>query len=115
MSHWADYIKERENCDTIENEYGFITYALTPGQQCFIRDFFVTHEHRNKGYGKELWGELFVLALKHDCQRFVAQVDARAGRASHSLSVILAHGFKIVAAQNELITLVQEVSHGRSH
>ena len=108
MSLWAEYIKERENCETLENEFGFLTYSITPGAACFIRDFFVLPECRSSGHGKSLWAELTMLAEKHGCTDFVAQVDARVANSTESLAIILSRGFKVVSAENNRIYLFME-------
>jgi GNAT superfamily N-acetyltransferase len=114
VSLWADYIKEREDCDTIEREQGFITYRFQPNGDCFIRDFFVQRVQRNQGVGQELFDELGALAVKHEVKRFVAEVDLRAATSTQSLGIILSRGFQAVGAQNHIITLIQEIHYGGS-
>lgn len=110
MSLYAQYLKEREDCEVLENEFGFLAYRITPGHGCFIRDFFTVPEERGKGHGKALWAELQMLAQKHDCTDFVAQVDTRTKTANESLNIILAHGFRVVSAEENRIFLFKEAS-----
>lgn len=115
MSLWADYIKEREGYETLENDRGFLTYKVLPDGHIFVRDMFVRKADRGHGWGHELFLELVGVATSLKVPRIMCQVDLRTAGATQSLGVILSRDFKIVNAEHQVILLVLDLEHGRSH
>ncbi len=49
----------------------FHNFSTFKGRAClYLEDIFVLPEHRGKGYGKALFGELASIAIKRECDRF---------------------------------------------
>lgn len=109
MSLFADYIKEREGLDTIENEHGFLSFRII-NDVCYVRDLFVTKPERGRGYARVLYGQLLRVARDSQCKKISCFVDCRAPNAAESLAVILTGDFKVVAAEDGLITLERELA-----
>lgn len=109
MSLFAEYIKEREGLDTIENENGFISFAIR-SDLCFVRDLFIKKTARQLGYARMLYGQLLRLARDAKCSKLVCHVDTRAQNAAHSLEIILSRGFHVADAQGGVITLEKELA-----
>lgn len=110
MSLYANYIKEREDKEIIENDCGFITYKIFRDQkECMICDLYVLPEYRKNKIASEMANTVSNIAKNNDCNCLTAQVDTLALNCTDSLKVILAYGFKILSCNSRTITLVKEL------
>ena len=104
---YAEYIKERMDCDVLENETGFITYRII-GQECFIADMYVPARLRTAGKGRSLVGELEEIAKLKGCKFISATIYLKDGGASNTLTAALLVGFRVIAADQGVLTIIKE-------
>lgn len=107
MSLYADYVWEREGFETIEDEYGFATFKVD-GEGCYIRDIFVSKTMRctahASGYADQIAGK----ARERGCTYLTGSVFADCDGTA-SLKVLLAYGFKLSHALDDMIYFRKEL------
>lgn len=108
MSMYAQYIKERENVELIQRDWGFVTYKVEP-EYIFIQDMFVVPEERQNGRGVQLEAEVITLAKKLDFKFIIASVDERANFAETMKNIMSDLNYKKVARDGSLIYYKKEV------
>jgi GNAT superfamily N-acetyltransferase len=89
---WKDYIKERENLDTYENEKGFLTYEINHGV-CFMSDIYVKPEYRNTSAAFKLYMAVKNIAIDEGCTGIRGQVDRSLPGWEKSLQLMERLGF----------------------
>ena len=108
MSLWADYIKEREGNDVIEEPFGFIEYSIAlPFLR--IESIFIAKEQRDNGRGSDLANRVTQIAREASATHLWASVWIGALNATESLKAILAYGFQVTALQNDCIILTRDI------
>jgi GNAT superfamily N-acetyltransferase len=108
VSLYGQYIKERENFDIIENDYGFATYKII-NSECYIRDIFVIEQYRNLNIAKKIADEVTEIAKLHNCVKLLGTVSPSAPGATVSMTCLLAYGFKLKSATNDFVVLEKEI------
>ena len=109
MSLYAEYLKEREEIETIEDEKGFLTYKIKDGN-FWIYDCFVSENERRKANARRYYNEAFNIALNSDCNELYTTVFVSTNGWEISLKSLIKEGFKIIKTQNDKILLKIEVS-----
>ncbi len=105
---WAQYFKEREGFETIENNKGCLTYRIS-GDECYIKDIFVLKEHRRSNVATELADECSKIARDSGCKFLSGSIVPSTNGATASMMGLVAYGFEIRAAKDDLIILVKEL------
>ena len=107
-SLYAQYIKEREDIETIEDEFGFITYKVV-GEELLIKEIYVVPEHRMSFATVKLAREITDIAKIFNCKYLSCTVCPSALNATKSLKAILSYGFKLIRNHGDLIVLAKEI------
>ena len=108
MDLFAEYMKEREGCETLVTKDGFVTAKVVKDNKdnnvLFINDFFIKGEARRKRSSAiKLFNQTKNTALKLDCKKIQAIIYANTLNATESLKANLYYGFKLVAAHEDKI------------
>lgn len=109
MSLYGDYIKERENKEIIENEYGFATYQFLPEGRCYITDIYIHPDHRCIGAAALLADRIADIAKDKGCKVLLGSVCPQANHSTESLKILLAYGFKLDCAEKNFILFAKEI------
>ena len=104
-SLYARYVKEKYGQETIEEEYGFITYILSD-TVCRVETLYVTPEARRSGIGTSL-GNRLVEELPKTIKYLVCEIDTSALHGLESFAAIASFGFEILNTNGSLITMVK--------
>lgn len=107
-SLYAQYIKEREDFEMVEDEFGFASYKIF-GAECYIRDIYVVPEKRKTAIGTSYMEKITELARESGCTHLTGTVFPAANGASESMAAILRGGFKIQASTSDKIILMKEI------
>jgi inorganic pyrophosphatase/exopolyphosphatase len=108
MSHFAEYIKERENKEIIEKDYGFATYQFL-GSVCYIVDIFVVPSERKNKRASEMANAITAVAKEKGCTHLIGSVSLEVNQATESISVLIAYGFKVREYKENLLWFVKEI------
>lgn len=108
MSHYGEYIKEREGFEIVENDSGFATYKIF-GDECYLRDIFVVSEKRQSHVGLEFLKKIEEIARAAKCRVVTGTVFPAAHGSTESLTAILKVGFKLHSCTGEKIVLMKEL------
>lgn len=109
MSLFADYIKEREDIETLEFEKGFITFKMLPDNTIYMKDIYVIPEARREGVGTFLTDKVCEIAKERGCKKVFGSVSLGANNASDSLKAQLIYGMKLHSIKDNMIYLVKDI------
>lgn len=105
---FAEYQKERDGYDTIQNEFGFIVYKFID-DYCFIKDLYVKKDMRFLGKGSELADLVVRECKKKDVKKIYSNCVPSTPISTDSLKAILGYGFRLFSSSNDCITLIKEL------
>lgn len=108
MSLYADYIKEREGFEIIENEHGFFTYKIS-GEECYIRDIYIKRGSRRLGIATDMADELAKTAKDNGCKFLTGTCVPSTMGATESMKAMFSYGFRIHSATSDMIVLMKEL------
>ena len=101
---YEQYIKEREDLDTIRTDRGFICYRIE-FPDCLISDYFVAKEYRNQGHGYFLANQVFEICKQAGVKTVFCQTDEMAKGHELSRFTIENFGFELYKKEkNESIS-----------
>lgn len=101
-SLYSKYIKEREQMQIVENEFGFATYKIF-GEEAYIQDIYVVPEMRKTGMARTLADQICFYAKEQGAKKVFGSVDPNAKGATESVKVLLAYGMSIHSTAGNLI------------
>ena len=101
---YAEYIKERENLELIQSEYGFISYRFEK-DHLFIANIFVTKDKRKSGEAKKLVEELYTINNKN---KIICAVCTEANNWQESKRFIEYMGYRELYREYTLIFMIKE-------
>lgn len=108
MSLWADYIKERLGHETIEYDWGFITFHVEQ-DKCFIEDYYVKPAERRSGRAWSLADKVSEIVVARGCNLLVGYVWPGANGSEVSLQGMIKYGFKLHSTEGGRIILTKEL------
>jgi GNAT superfamily N-acetyltransferase len=104
MSLYADYVKEREEKQVIENEDAFCKYSISEKEKyCYLEDLYVRQESRKTGIGQRMTDFICILAKNKGCKKLITSVVPSAKGSQYSMKVILKYGFKLRSSDYNII------------
>lgn len=101
-SHYALYLKERENLEVLETIEGFAVYAIIK-EECYIRDIYIQPEYRQKGAASKIADAIAIIAKEKGCKILTGSVDPIAKGSTESLKVLLGYQMSLHSISNGLI------------
>lgn len=108
MSHYANYIKEREGFDTLETEHGFATY-LAKDNSVYLRDIYVAPEQRRSNVAAKLADQVAAIAKEQGCKLMIGSVDINDKQADRNSRVLVAYGMRFMKQQGSMLYFVKEI------
>ena len=107
-SKYAQYMKERGDVDTYEDEKGFFTYKVV-GENFEVLELFVVPEHRRIGTGNEYSNKIDELAKENECNATYCTVCLMANGCDISAKYIMNNGYTIIKVDDEFIYYKKEL------
>lgn len=108
MSLFGQYIKERENKEIVENDYGFATYTFV-NDGVYIEDIYVIPSHRKSSIASELADAVAKVAKDKGLTKLYGSVVPSTQNSTISLKVLLAYGFKVNSSERNVIFMVKDI------
>lgn len=108
LSHYGQYIEEREGLDILENEHGFFTYKIS-GEECYIKDIFITKDARRSGVATDMANKITKIAKEQGCKFLSGTCDPTTNGATESLKAMFSYGFRVHSLKNDMIVLIKEL------
>lgn len=110
MSLYKDYLTERTNDKIIESDAGFVTYRyINEGKSVYIIDIYIVPDARKKGSGSYLAQLVEEEALDMGCTEMIGTVCPSAKHSTTSLKVLLAYGFTLHSATENMIIFKRDL------
>lgn len=103
MSHYGDYIKEREGRHILEKDFGFATFHFEGTDTCYIVDVYIEEMFRGERYAAQLCDDIALLAKEKKCKYLLTSVDPRTNGTTSSMLAILRYGFVLYDMDQRLI------------
>lgn len=107
-SLFAQYIYERQNKSIVEDENGFATYYFIENT-CYIEDLYVIKDARKKGIAASYADRIAEEAKRNGASKLMGSVNVLANGATDSMKVLIAYGFSLLSANNNMIFLTKEI------
>jgi len=108
MSLYAEFIKERENIETLETEDGFITYNIA-GKAVIIHNIYIIPDKRHDGVGHVLENQILVIAKEKGCTHAYGFICPTTRGSTYSLTILLKDGYKLDSCTNNSIVMVKQI------
>jgi GNAT superfamily N-acetyltransferase len=113
MSHYADYVKERQGKLVYECDDGFAVYWYlqhpTHGECVYIEDIYVVPEKRKSGVGAWMADQIAEEAGGRGVTVMLGSVNPQTSGATTSLKVLLGYGMSLEGIQGELIMFSKDI------
>ncbi len=108
MSLYAKYVKERENTEIIETEYGFATYKVL--DECvYVVDIYVLPEHRRAKKAESLMNQAYDIAKELGKKFILGSVCLDANGREASLMSAFYWGMTISHYNGNMIYLKKDI------
>ena len=108
MSLFAEYMRERENAETIETEQGFICFKFED-DNCIITDIFIAPEFRNGQVGRDFGKQVEEKAKEKGLDCIYCYADKNALNFNDSVNFILKNGYTIQNVNFNLVYFKKEI------
>lgn len=95
MKLYKQYLAERDGATVHYNNYGFITYSLIPGGECYFSEIFVVPEKRNTRAAWHFWIHVQRAAALAKCSYITGSIDTNTINWKLSESLMLRLGFVV--------------------
>jgi GNAT superfamily N-acetyltransferase len=105
---YGQYIKEREDFDILEDDYGFATYKII-NNECYLRDIFVIKQFRQHNHATKLADTVSKIAKDAGCLRLLGTVAPSASGSSLSMKLLLDYGMRLKSSSNDFIVLEKDL------
>ena len=114
MKLYADYIKERENVELVQDEHGFATYKILEDNSYYIVDIFVEKDHRKGKIASQLADLIVTIAQANGASKLIGSICLNVEGVTESMKVLLAYGFKFSHANGTMLYFTKHigVDHG---
>ena len=94
MKLYTQYLKERNNIETIELEHCFLTYKKVDATTWYVVDVFVEKDFRLLGLTQILSNLIETAAKENGVTRLLGSIDITANGVTESMAFLLAHGYR---------------------
>jgi len=108
MSHYADYLKENYNYTTIEDEYGFYVYEITP-DSIHIHHAYLNPKYRKTKKALKRMKQFYNLAKEYNKNNLTMSIDLKANNSEDNLMRFLQGGAVIYDSQSSYVSLLLRV------
>lgn len=109
----AEYFKEKDGCEVIENDAGFMAYIIS-GKQFYIAELYIRPEHRKfEGPGLEIFKKCYALAKEKGCDVFACHVSITTLNATDRINTFSRWGFRLNGhMEGSRLVMVMPVGEG---
>lgn len=92
---YADYLKETEGYETVENEYGFVTYNISKITKILdVGDIYIKSSERNGVAFSKVYDFIRDLGVKENCVRITCNVLTYQSNPERAMYMMLRKKFK---------------------
>lgn len=109
-SLYGFYIKEREDYEILETDFGFASYKIS-GTQVYLRDIYIVPKFRNTYYATSLADQICKIAKEKGCKELIGSVSTVAKNSSQSMKAVLAYGmnFCMISPDGQMMYFKKEL------
>lgn len=104
MHLYAAYLQEREAFELLHTPEAWASYKCQ-GDECYIRDIYVSPEARRTNIAASLTDQITIIAKERGCKYLTGTCVPSTNGSTQSLRAMLAYGFNIHSAHQDLIVL----------
>ena len=107
-SLYAQYLKERESKEILEDETGFATYTFVQ-DGVYIENIYTHPDYRQSGVASKFADKIAEIAKAKGYKKMYGSVVPTANNSTASLKVLLAYGFRLDSAQPNAIFMIKDI------
>lgn len=111
MSLYAEYIKEREGYEIIEDSTFFVTFKKLD-DALYVRDIYINPEYRSKGKSIEIGKLTENIAKEMNCKVLLGSVDKGTNGWERNIDIMLKFGYKQISEDKDFIQFQKELNNG---
>ena len=93
MELYKKYLEERDGATVYYNEFGFVTYSIVNGGECYISELYVVPEKRCTKVAWLLYLHVLRVAALAKCTHLLGSVDTSTKNWKLSEKLMLKQGF----------------------
>ncbi len=109
MSLYAEFIKEHEDFETLEYpDIGFASYRIS-GQECYIKNIFITKVHRSQKISYKMQEDITSIAKEKGCTYLLGTVCPYSRSATFSMAGLIKDGFKFHRYDSSLMYFTKQL------
>lgn len=105
---YAAYLKERENADVFETDWGIAVYKWG-SDNVYLQDIYVIPEMRQSGLGVELMEYVEAEAVQRGIYKMYGSVAPSTPFSDSMLRIMLKLGFKLSSSGPDMIYLIKDI------
>lgn len=108
MSLYADYIKEREGREVIENSIGFVAFKIIDNE-CYLADMYIVPDSRRGLAVKHFIDQLAKEASGRGCEYITARLHDNDPNRNRTLRAALKLDFNIFRSETGCIVIAKKL------
>ncbi len=101
-SLYSQYLKERENAEVLEYDWGFAVYKMA-ADHVYLQDIYVVPKERANDRGQELMQEVAAIARMKGIKTMFGSISPSAKNSAKMERVMLHLGFELDSCGNDII------------
>lgn len=106
--YYKMYLKERENSEVLDHEYGFAIYTILD-ESIYLSDIFVVPEKRRSKVCYDMADSVSKIGRDNGCKYILGTIDANVSGVERSVEVLKNYGFKVFKVENSLVWYKKEI------
>lgn len=101
-SLYAQYLRERENAEVLEYDWGFAVYKMAP-DHVYLQDIYIVPAERNADRGQELMQEVAAIARTKGIKTMFGSICPSAKNSAKMERIMLHLGFELDSCGHDII------------
>jgi|SRR5271165_1214786 len=108
MSLLAEYFKEAQTKEIVEDDRGFATYYFL-NEGVYVEDIWIKPEFRSNGAARDLLDQIAEIAKNRGCSKMLGSCVPSAKNSTHALKAAFSYGFELLYAKENFIAYSKDL------
>lgn len=110
MSLYGEYIKETQDKEIIEDDYGFATfYPAFDHRYMYIEDIYVKSNKRKEKKASDYADRIAKIAKERGISKLLGSVNMQIKNPTRSAKVLLSYGFRLLEVKEDSIYFEKDI------
>lgn len=107
-SLYAQYVKERENAEVLEYDWGFATYKMAK-DHVYLQELYVVPTERKNGHCKQMYEDVLKVAKDAGIKVMYGSVVPSTPFGNSMYKIMLDYGFKLHSSSTDIVYLKKDI------